>query len=141
MKSHALLVNEDFEEQPTLSFDTIGDLLRGPAIAVAPDTPLEDIRKMLVDYRVPAIAVVDDDDAVCGLVTRTDVLRATAEDATARDAMSRFVFSLPASAPIAKAAALIGYEYVGQIVVRDSDGLIGIVSAVDILRYLVTSEA
>jgi CBS domain-containing protein len=48
---------------------------------------------------------------------------------------------LPSYAPIAKAAALIGYEGVGQIVVTDRDGsLVGIVSSVDLVRYFATSK-
>ena len=100
------------------------------------DTPLDEVRRLLVDYRVPAVAVVDAEGNLRGLVTRTDVIRVIEADARAIDAMSGFVFALPAAAPIEKAAALMAYEGVGQIVVTSARGtMLGMVSAIDIVRY------
>ena len=57
-------------------------------------------------------------------------------DGTAGEAMSHFVFALPREAAIERAAALMAYEGVGQIVVTDRGGaLVGIVSALDITRH------
>jgi CBS domain-containing protein len=132
----------EFDDEPTPVIETIGALVRDPPVTVDRDTPIEQIRRLLVELRVPAIAVVDANDTLCGLVTRTDALRTSDADATAADAMSGFVFSLPAYAPIGKAAALIGYEGVGQVVVVDRDGkLAGIVSAVDLVRYFATERS
>ena len=74
---------------------------------------------------------------MCGLVTRTDVLRELDEnDATAGDAMSLYVFALPARSSIEKAAALMAYEGVGQICVTGDGGvLLGRVSALDVARH------
>ena len=132
---------DDFDDEPTPVIETIGALVRGPAVTVSRGTPVTALRRMFVDLRVSAIAVADAQDTLCGLVTRTDVLRTSGDDATAGDAMSGCVFALPSYAPIAKAAALIGYEGVGQIVVTDRDGsLVGIVSSVDLVRYFATSK-
>jgi CBS domain-containing protein len=63
-------------------------------------------------------------------------MRATPE-ATAAEVMSGFVFALPATAAIEKAAALMAYEGVGQfVVVGDRGALVGMVSAVDIAWHL-----
>ncbi len=93
----------DFDDEPTPVIETLGALVRDPAVTVDRGAPIAQIRRMLVELRVPAVAVVDATDTLCGLVTRTDVLRTTDADATAADAMSGFVFSLPSYAPIGKA--------------------------------------
>jgi CBS domain-containing protein len=133
--------SDDFDEEPTRLVETIGGLVRGPAIAVGTELPLREVRRLLVDYRVAAIAVIDDDDVLVGLVTRTDVLRVDHATASAVDAMSTSLVSLPETAPIAKAAALVASEGVSQIVVFDHDeSLLGIVSAVDLVRYFATNR-
>jgi CBS domain-containing protein len=128
----------DFEDEPTAVLATLGSLVREPAIVVELETPLAEVRHLLLSRRVPAIAVVDDDDNLRGLVTRTDVLAlGDMADATACDAMSGFVFALPSEASIEQAAALMALEGVGQIVVTRHRGeLAGMVSAVDIARHL-----
>jgi CBS domain-containing protein len=131
--------DQDFEEAPTQSLDTLGGLVRTPIVVVGIDRPISDVRMLLVEHRVPAIAVVDGDE-LYGVLTRTDALRAT-NDNVAGDVVSRFVFALPAHAPIARAAALIAYENVGQIVVTHCDGsLLGMVSAVELVRYFVSND-
>src|SRR5258706_1527968 len=109
----------DFDDEPTPVIETLGALVRDPAVTVDRGAPIAQILRMLVELRVPAVAVVDATDTLCGLVTRTDVLRTTDADATAAEAMSGFVFSLPSYAPIGKAAARIGSECFGPIVVTD----------------------
>ena len=129
----------DFDDIPTTVLATLGSLVRTPAIVIDSATPLADVRKLLAQRRVPAIAVVDGTLELRGIITRTDVLR-WPPDGTAADAMSGFVFALPATAAIEKAAALMAYEGVGQIVVTGSDGeLLGMVSALDITRHLAES--
>jgi CBS domain-containing protein len=126
----------DFDDEPTPGPANLGGLIRGRSVVVTEDTPLDEVRRLLVELRVPAVAVVDAEDNLRGLVTRTDVLRVFQPDARAIDAMSGFVFALPATAPIEKAAALMAYEGVGQIVVTSARGtLLGMVSAIDIVRY------
>jgi len=126
----------EFDEEPTSIIATLGGLIRGPSVVVNEDTPLAEVRRLLVELRVPAVAVVDSHDNLRGLVTRTDVIRVIEADARAIDAMSGFVFALPVSASIEKAAALMAYEGVGQVVVTSRTGtLLGMVSAIDIVRH------
>ena len=137
MKSLPHSFRDMFEETPTAVINTLGSLVVSPAIVVTPTTPIGEVRRLLVHHRVPAVAVVDLDDQLLGVITRTDVLRIVDdEDATAGDAMSTFVFALPSRSSIEKAAALMAYEGVGQIVVTGSGSeLVGMVSALDVTRY------
>jgi CBS domain-containing protein len=115
-------------------------LLQSPVITVPQTTPLADVHRMLVDERVPAVVVVDDERTLLGLITRTDVLRVLLDepDALAAQAMSRFVVAIAADATI-ETAAMMATENVGEVVVTGRDGeLLGLVSAVDIARHVAT---
>ena len=80
---------------------------------------------------------------LCGVVRanrhvlRIDAIdRIDGDDATAADAMSTFVFTLPARSSIERAAALMAYEGVGQVIVTGFEReLVGMVSALDVTRY------
>jgi CBS domain-containing protein len=81
------------------------------------------------------VVVVDAQRSLRGLVTRTDVLRAE-PGSLARDAMSPYIFALPAISRIERAAALMAFEDVAHVVVTGTDNeLLGLVSAVDIARH------
>jgi CBS domain-containing protein len=129
----------DDEDVATKEIWLIGRLVTAPASVIDQDTPLAVARELLLERRVPAIAVVDATRSLRGLLTRTDLLRTLAKDpeATAGDAMSGFVFALPQDSTVEAAAALMAYEEVGQVVVVDAGGaLVGIVSALDVARHV-----
>lgn len=137
MESLAHQFTDAFEDTPTAEIEPLGSLVAQPAIAIRTTTPVAEAARLLVRYRVPALAVVDAEDRLRGLVTRTDALRGLDEShATAADAMSGFVLALPTSATIERAAALMAYEGVGLVCVTDANGkLVGMVSAVDVARH------
>jgi predicted transcriptional regulator len=109
-----------------------------PVAVVLESAPLAEVRDLLLDLRVPAVVVVDHEQSLRGVITRTDVLRCLADcDATANDAMSTFVFAVTCEASIECAAALMAIEGVGQVVITTQDGeLLGMVSALDIARHM-----
>jgi len=124
------------EALPEIVF--LGTLVTQPIAVVLETAPLAEVRVLLVELRVPAVAVVDGDRCLTGVITRTDVLRDQGDpDARAKDAMSGFVFSLTSEASIECAAALMAIEGVGQVVVTTRDGeLLGMVSSLDIARHV-----
>jgi len=121
-------------EDLTREIETLAALAHKPFVIVAPEAPIADVRRHFIELRVPAILVVDRDDNLVGIVTRTDVLRSHS-DARACDAMSGAVFVLPVFASVERAAALMAYEGVGQIVVADDGELVGVISALDLVRH------
>jgi CBS domain-containing protein len=124
------------DDEITSEMFVLGGLVAGPPIVVDEATPIAVVRERLCELRVSAVVVVDATRSLRGLVTRTDVLRAHGE-MTAGEAMSPFVFALPAVSRIERAAALMAYEEVAQVVVVGCDNeLIGLVSAVDIARHV-----
>ena len=129
------------DEDVTAEIYLLRALIQTPVITIAQTTPLVEAQRLLVDERVPALVVVDDKQTLCGLVTRTDVLRVLLDDpeSDASAAMSAYVFSIPVDSSIEAAAALIAIENVGQVLVTGHDGeLLGLVSAIDIARHVAT---
>lgn len=116
---------------------TIGSLVHAAPPVVTTTCKLAELRAILLQRRVPAVAIVDVTNRLVGIVTRTDLLEAKHTAATAGDIMSGFAFSVPAETSIAKAAALMACEGVGQIVVTgDGCRLVGMVSGIDIARHI-----
>ena len=125
----------EYDDEVTAELRTLRSLATTPLEIVELGTRLPELRRLLVERRVPALAVVDGKTLV-GIVTRTDVLAAIGNGATtAEDVMSSYLVALPATATIETAAALMTYEGIGQIIVVGSDGeLVGMVSVLDVLR-------
>jgi predicted transcriptional regulator len=143
MKSYSVArrqiwIDED-DDEVTSEIVTLGALAK-PATVVTPGAAVNVAREMLAELRIPAIAVVEDD-VLCGVITRTDVLRAVPKNENVASIMSRCVFVLPAEAPIERAAALMAFEGVACIVViGDGGSVVGVVSALDIAHYLAVRE-
>src|SRR5262249_18593678 len=125
------------DDETTSEIATLASLVSAPIVTLDETAPLDEARRLLCELRTPAIAIVDasHDGVLRGILTRTDLLRA-ANVPRVRDAMSGFPFTLPADGPIERAAALIAFECVGQVVViGERNRLLGMVSAIDIARY------
>jgi len=110
-------------------------LVSRPVVLVNGDTPLDRLRKQLVESRIPAVAIVDNGGTLRGLVTRNAVLRAASGATTAADVQSRAV-SVPAESSVEHAAALMAIEGVDELVVVGRNGsVIGLITTRDIARY------
>lgn len=125
------------EDEVTAEIYLLRALIKRPVVSIEEAMPLVEAHRLLVDERVPALVVVENGE-LCGIVTRTDVLRALLDGGTmARDAMSSYVFAIPIDSTIEAAAALIAIEEVGQVIVTGRDNeLVGMISGVDIARHI-----
>lgn len=125
----------ELEDEITSEVFFLGGLVNAPPCVVEEDASIDVVRDHLLEKRISAVVVVDAQRSLRGLVTRTDVLRAE-PGSLARDAMSPYIFALPAISRIERAAALMAFEDVAHVVVTDSASeLVGLVSAVDIARH------
>lgn len=62
---------------------TCADAMHSPALAAAPDATLHAAAQVMLEARVGCLPVVDDDGALLGILTRSDLLRAFAAGALA----------------------------------------------------------
>ncbi len=55
---------------------TAGEAMTSPAVTILPDRPVADAARLMIERGVNRLVVVDRDDAVAGIVTRADLVRA-----------------------------------------------------------------
>lgn len=130
---------------------------------VARDTDVETIAWTLAQRGFGGLPVTDADGHLLGIVTATDLLRAQLDGSTgsvatlppgvvpletdgmtlhlrsgttAADVMTPVVFTLPPDVPVAVAAALMALERVHRVPIVEDGVLVGIVSSLDVMRWL-----
>jgi CBS domain-containing protein len=142
----------------------IASIMTENVVSVSPDTTLENIEWLMVDRRIGAVPVLDERGRPLGIVSKLDILRdrshgtfevdAVPRDATdpeltseraltglcARDVMTPILYVVPERASIAHVAASMVDRHVHHLlVIGDGGALRGIVSSLDLVRWLAAS--
>jgi CBS domain-containing protein len=98
----------------------------------------------LVDFGASGAAVVDAGGNLVGVVTKSDVGRAStrAGDVPVRDVMTPSHFSLAPTATLSEAAALMAWKGVHRVpIVAASGEVLGLLGALDVIRWIAPGEA
>ena len=138
------------------------DIMTPDVISVAPDTPLADVVRLLLEHRISAVPVVQDG-AVVGIISEGDLLRRveTHTDAPpsrwlellhggstraadyvkthgrrADEVMTRNVVTVGEDAPLVQIARLLASHRIRRVPVLRGDRLVGIVSRANLLQAL-----
>lgn len=153
------------EDAPPAS-SPISAIMASPVATVPADASIENVRWMLVERSMGAVPVVDALGRPIGIVAKTDLLRDHDEPSTtvrasgvlggmsgaamgelqlsgltARDVMTPVVRAVLAHASIAAAAAVLASERIHHLLVVDDAGaMVGIVSTLDIVRWVAATE-
>ncbi|GGQ32953.1 hypothetical protein GCM10010266_65150 [Streptomyces griseomycini] len=140
---------------------TVGDVMTEEVVTLRPTTPLQEVAALLDANDIVAAPVVDDEGALVGVVSASDVLRhetgtpdpqgqdGTDEQAwskararTAGALMSSPVFTARADWTIPRAARELRRRHVKQLPVVSDEGLLtGIVTRSDLLDAFIRSDA
>jgi len=59
---------------------TVADIMSAEVITADPITDVRRIARVLVNYELSAVPIVDERDALIGLVSRSDILRSASND-------------------------------------------------------------
>jgi CBS domain-containing protein len=122
----------------------ISEIMSREVICVGPETSLSGLTEVLILKGISGVPVVDADGRPLGVASKTDVLRCPAtegETARAKDVMTPVTLAMPAHASVARAAALMSYERVHRVVVvAPSGAIVGLVSTMDVLRWLARND-
>ncbi|MFF4388352.1 CBS domain-containing protein [Streptomyces sp. NPDC001552] len=142
----------------------VADLMTDEVVSVAPVTAFKDVAKLLAQYDISGVPVLDDEDRVVGVVSQTDLLAHTAgphsEDLraeglhssqgngsgtgppTAGDVMSAPAVTVHAEDTVADAARLMTRRSIERLPVVDvEDRLVGIVTRRDLLRTFLRPDS
>ena len=120
---------------------TVGDLMHKGIIACRPETPMNEVVRIISDTDVHAIVVMDQDNQALGIISHTDIIRLYGEDLSehvAQEVMSREVIAIESDKPARAAADLMLQRAVHRLlVVEIEDGRrrpVGIVSTTDLVK-------
>ena len=137
------------------------EIMTKRVITVRPDTNIAEIAGLLLNHKVTAVPVIDDDRHVVGIVSEGDLLGhppsdsprawwlqlfnddtvcleeiATARHLKARDVMTKPVVTVVDQTPVAVIATLMRRRKVKRVPVLQDGKLVGIVSRTDLLEAL-----
>jgi CBS-domain-containing membrane protein len=137
------------------------EIMTKRVIAVRADTSIAEIADLLLNHKVTAVPVIDDDRHIVGIVSEGDLLGhppsasprawwlrlfndntvcleeiATARDLKARDVMTKPVVTVADQTRVAVIATLMRRRRVKRVPVLQDGKLVGIVSRTDVLEAL-----
>ncbi|WP_225829880.1 CBS domain-containing protein [Streptomyces sp. NK08204] len=123
---------------------SVGDLMTPTVVSVQPGTPLDEIARLLDEYGVTAVPVVDDESRPVGVVSQADLLRKqTSADVghTARDVMTSPAVVAEPGWNAVRAARTMDRRKVKRLPVVDDDGrLIGVISRSDLIQLFLRRD-
>ena len=120
------------------------DLMASDPIVVAAELSVAKVAKVLTDYDVGGLPVVDTTGRLIGVVSQTDLLGLLASShssfdsmaLSARDVMSQPAVTIRGSASLREAAQLMMERHLARLVVvgDDTDMALGVISDSDVVR-------
>ncbi|GHJ94076.1 MULTISPECIES: CBS domain-containing protein [Streptomyces] len=123
---------------------SVADLMTPTAVAVQRGTPFKEIARLLDEYGITAVPVVDEEHRPVGVVSEADLLRRHAAKngpSTAEAMMSSPVRTARPSWTASEAARLMERHHVKRLPVVDADGrLIGVLSRSDLLQLFLRRD-
>lgn len=118
---------------------TVTDVPTSSAHTLAPGTPVTEAAQALRDPAVSALVVLDDEDAVVGIVTESDFVALVAEDpddCSVDTIMSTPVVAVSSTVSITAAAKRMRETGVKYLPVVDDGAYSGLLSSTALLPYL-----
>ncbi|MEU2828737.1 CBS domain-containing protein [Streptomyces lavendulae] len=133
----------------------VADLMTDEVVSVAPGSAFKDVAKLLAQYDISGVPVLDDEDRVVGVVSQTDLLAhagpgpgtsrqsgTAVEPPTAGEVMSAPAITVRAEETVADAARLMTRRGIERLPVVDvEDRLVGIVTRRDLLRVFLRPDS
>lgn len=124
----------------TIRVVPIDDVANRTVIAASPSASAGILRAKMKEHVIGAIVIVDGTGAPVGIVSMHDLLDAP-EDVRAEEIMKHPVLTMPQSAAITRAAALMAYEGLHHLpIVNDSGAVLAVLSSLDVVRYLAVEQ-
>ncbi len=126
---------------------TVGDLMANDPIVVRADASLTDAARLLDEYDISGLPVVDPDGKLVGVVSETDLVHARATEwlwanwtgLQVRHLMTSPAITISGTATLEAAAIRMERERVHRLVVvgdEDATRPIGVISTSDVVRLL-----
>lgn len=121
----------------------VRDVMHRKVISCRVDTPLKEVARRLDSERINALVVVDESGDLCGVVSQTDLVKASDQDwenLVAEDVMTPDVVTIVADIPVLAAVELMVDSQIHRVVITQG-GLaprrpVGVLSLTDVVREM-----
>ena len=110
------------------------DVMTTKVIAVKEDQTRQQAARLLSQHRISGLPVVNDENAVVGVVTEYDVIGGQGE--MVGDIMTRSVISVAPDTDVEEVSHILVHDHIKRLLVLDRGRLIGIVSRADLVRVI-----
>lgn len=125
----------------------VADIMKRDVKCAARDLDAAALVRLMVQNRIGCVPVIDEAGYPVGMVTKLDLVEQLldmdppADQATAYELMMPIAMTLGPHATVAHAAALMAFEDIHHVAIVDDVGtLIGIVSSMDVVRWLADND-
>jgi predicted transcriptional regulator len=120
---------------------TVRDIYHKGVIFCKPETPLQEVVRVMADTEIHAIMVAEHEGSPpLGVISHMDIIAHYSEDLTAieaRDVMTSEVISVPENATVKEAARKLLQSNIHRLLVVDTQNMpLGILSTTDIMREM-----
>jgi len=113
------------------------EIMTADVVCARDDLSLAALSALLIGRNVGGAPVVDAEGRPLGVVSKTDLLARDPDATRVADVMTPLSFVLHPEATVSQAAALMAFEGVHRLPVVSDDGkVVGLVSSLDVLRWL-----
>ena len=108
------------------------DVMTTRVITVKENQTKQQAARLLSQHRISGLPVVNNDNAVVGVVTEYDVI--SKEGQTVAEIMTRGVISVTPDTDLEEVSRILVHERIKRLLVLDQGKLVGIVSRADLVR-------
>jgi predicted transcriptional regulator len=114
----------------------VRDVMTTSVITVKENQARQQAARLLSQYHISGLPVVNDDSTLVGVVTEYDII--SKEGRSVADIMSRDVISVGEDTDLEEVRRILVHERIKRLLVLDQGKLIGIVSRADLVREVAT---
>lgn len=120
-----------------MSLDTtpnmkVRDVMTTHVITVKENQTTQQAARLLSQYRISGLPVVNDDKVLVGVVTEFDVISKKGQQV--KDIMTRSVISVGEDTDLEEVRRILVHERIKRLIVLDQGKLVGIVSRADLVK-------
>ena len=114
----------------------VRDVMTTNVITVKENQTKQQAARLLSQHRISGLPVVNDDNAVVGVVSEFDVIGREGQKVS--DIMTRGLISVTPDTDLEEAGRILIHERIKRLLVLDEGRLVGIISRADLVREVAT---
>ncbi len=124
-------------------------IMSATVVTIHPDDPVTDAATAMLDANIGSLVIVDEDERLAGILTRTDFVRLASDEdpltgagvPSVRSLMETDVVTVEPETPVSELSATMDEHAIHHLPVVDGDGrLLGIVTTTDLAAVTATAS-